>query len=143
MGAAEFVKSIFGDCKVVNCSHGGVCACCGGCCSDILPITKKESDTLRHFVQTHNYKPNTRVSAVLVNPYDMTCPFLNKECRCDVYDIRPQVCRLFRCWTLTPSKPEDWAKLPKHEREPYFRWAQGNPQTVSLRQTIFGEQVPF
>lgn len=129
--------------QVKDLSTNGHCSGCGGCCSDIFPITQREVDTLRHFVRTHNYKPNTRITAVMTATYDMTCPFLNKEDKCDVYAIRPATCQLFKCWVLSPMNPEDLDKLPEETKRGYLALLAQNPEAVSLRQTIFNQKVPF
>lgn len=90
--ALSFQESIFGDRfgKTENLCVDGHCSCCGGCCSDIIPVTKKELDTLRKFVRSHHYKPHTQLKMGMTATYDMTCPFLNEEKKCDIYDIRPE-----------------------------------------------------
>jgi Fe-S-cluster containining protein len=90
--ALAFQKSVFGDHfgETENHCVGGHCSCCGGCCSDIFPVTKKELDTLRKFVRSHHYKPHTQLKMGMTATYDMTCPFLNEEKKCDIYDIRPE-----------------------------------------------------
>lgn len=97
ISAFEFQKLVAGDTfgSVRNYCIDGICSRCGDCCSDILPVTDEELNKLRKFVRSRKYKPNTQVKIGMMVRYDMTCPFLNSESRhCDVYDIRPEVCRL-------------------------------------------------
>lgn len=127
---------------VTDCSQNGVCSRCGSCCADILPLLSTEIVTLRNFVKKNNYKANTRVNALMVNPYDGTCPFLNKDCGCDVYEIRPEICRLFKCWDKNPATAE-WEVLPKEVKEAFLKYYRKNPIVSSIRKEVFGQEVPF
>ena len=79
----------------------GECAGCGGCCSNILPMTKEEVITIKRYIKKHNIKEQKHVQAPLaVQTLDMTCPFLDlsKEYKkCTIYEVRPAVCRYFIC----------------------------------------------
>lgn len=143
--ALAFQKSVFGDHfgETENHCVGGHCSCCGGCCSDIFPVTKKELDTLRKFVRSHHYKPHTQLKMGMTATYDMTCPFLNEEKKCDIYDIRPETCRLFKRDTLNPFTMEEFVKQPIELQKAYLNLASKLPEAVSLREQVFGKKVPF
>lgn len=143
--ALSFQKSVFGDRfgKTENLCVDGHCSCCGGCCSDIIPVTEKELDTLRKFVRLHHYKPHTQLKMGMTAIYDMTCPFLNEEKKCDIYDIRPEICRLFKCDTLNPFTMEEFVKQPIELQKAYLQLASKLPEVVSLREQVFGQKVMF
>ena len=142
--ALDFQKAINGDNfgKVVDNSIGGKCSCCGECCSDIIPLLKEEIITLRHFVKKNNYIANTKALKVHGDVYDCTCPFLNAENKCDVYDIRPQICRLFKCWEKIDNS-ETFCKLPIAKQAQYLQFYSKNPEVCSIRSVVFDEKVPF
>lgn len=143
--ALDFQKAVHGECfgKVVDKSNCGRCSMCGECCSDIIPLTADEVLRLRRFVRENQYVANTKVKLGMSVLYDMTCPFLNSENKCDVYDIRPDVCKLFRCWNNATESFEAFMKQPLEVRQGFLRWKDKNPEVVSLRREIFGEKVPF
>lgn len=117
--------------SIHNFGKDGKCSKCGMCCSDIIPVTDKELETLKRFVKVNKYKPNTRIKVGMVEGYDMTCPFLNDNGKCDVYKIRPEVCRLFKCYCENEIGIE------------HFRFYAKNPDVRSLRKEVFGQEVPF
>lgn len=145
MNALEFQRAVVGDeCGVVvDRSCNGKCACCGECCSDILPLTKSEISKLRNFVRRTNFKATTHICAPSMATYDMTCPFLTKENKCAVYDIRPQVCRLFKCWDYAVGSLEAFESQPKDVQAAFWSLYNQHPVVVSIRKTIFNESVPF
>lgn len=86
----------------------GKCIGCGECCSNILPMTKQEIERIKAYIKEHNIEEHKN-GMFLMNPIcDMTCPFLNdsKDHRCNIYEVRPQICRNFSC------HKENRAKIP-------------------------------
>lgn len=81
--------------KSHNFTCNGTCSKCGACCSNILPLTKKEVSNLKRIIKKRNLKPH--IHAVLNASYDMTCPFLNDKHECRIYNDRPYICRLYKC----------------------------------------------
>lgn len=107
----------------------GKCSNCGYCCTDLLPVTQKEVDRLREYAQEHNLTEHTQAPFYLKDAVDLTCPFLdNIQNRCDVYAVRPKICRSFIC-----SKGESQMTV---ERDRYT--AQPDVSIRSLRKEIFG-----
>lgn len=75
----------------------GKCSGCGSCCSDFLPVSREEVERIRYFVKRHNIRQhiNVVVSGAFM---DMTCPFRDGvNSKCDIYSVRPQICRHFQC----------------------------------------------
>ena len=78
----------------------GKCSGCGGCCSNVLPLTQKEIDRIHKYISNHNIKRQNHIPSIVVNgAMDMMCPFLDtsKEKKCTIYDARPMICREFIC----------------------------------------------
>ena len=80
----------------------GTCSKCGNCCTNYLPVTKKEVSKIKEYVTKNNIKPENRK---IGNDIKMQCPFLNQKTkRCNIYEARPFVCRNFLC------SHKDWQK---------------------------------
>lgn len=83
---------------------GGKCAKCGECCTDSLPLSSKEIKRIRNYIKANNIKPVNHIPAVLNTPtLDLVCPFLNSEKQCNIYPVRPEICKQFTChnWDKT------------------------------------------
>lgn len=76
----------------------GECSGCGECCSNFLPISSFEIDRIKRYVKKNNV-PEQFVIAPVVGPtLDLTCPFRSeKERKCLIYEVRPEICRVFKC----------------------------------------------
>ena len=78
----------------------GKCTGCGGCCSNILPMTEDEIRIIRNYIKRYNIKEQKRLIPTVNPNLDMTCPFLDNSKKCDkcmIYEVRPRVCRDFIC----------------------------------------------
>ena len=108
----------------------GECSNCGQCCADHLPVTKGEIMKISRYIKKHRIKEQKHfIPARNPNLVDMTCPFRdNANQRCVIYDVRPMICREFRC--DKPGKGE-WLTPEMYERD---------HQIVSMRETFFGGQ---
>lgn len=80
---------------VYNFTDNGKCTCCGNCCTALLPVTKEELKTIKRYIKRKHIKPVVHHEKVDI---DMTCPFRNDaEKKCNVYEVRPAICRDFKC----------------------------------------------
>ena len=87
-------------------THKGHCTMCGGCCPNLLPLSVSEIETIRSYVAEHGIKPKAGDA----------CPFLNAERMCNIYEVRPLICRLFKC--NRPKPPFKHTQLmAKEDRE--------------------------
>lgn len=78
----------------------GKCTGCGGCCSNILPMTEDEIHIIRNYINRYKIKEQKRLLPTVNQNLDMTCPFLDNSKKCDkcmIYEVRPMVCRDFIC----------------------------------------------
>ena len=71
------------------------CNKCGRCCSNYLPLGKNEIKELKQLVRKHKIKPIKRI--IDINYYD-TCPFLDINNKCIIYEFRPKICKEFACF---------------------------------------------
>ncbi len=120
-------------------SCNGICSKCGNCCTNFLPITKKEITKIKQYVSENNIQPENRKFG---NNIVMQCPFLNQKTKkCNIYKVRPFVCRNFLC------SHKDWKK----RRELYMQRAdfngmdrKGNFNPVySMDELIYGNMEFF
>lgn len=81
--------------KCANCSNNGSCSKCGECCSPFIPITWKEYKRIKKYINENNINPiNIREG----NNVYIKCTFYDrKNKRCNVYPVRPEVCKRFMC----------------------------------------------
>lgn len=82
-----------------NYTRNGVCSNCGACCSNTLPLTKKDVIKLKKYIRKHDIKPISHAPSVLMQIIiDAICPFRdNINEKCIIYDARPTICRLYQC----------------------------------------------
>ena len=70
------------------------CSKCGGCCSNYLPLTKREITRLKRIIKERNLKPEVNM---LSNFWYNVCPFLDNANKCSIYAERPAICRAYTC----------------------------------------------
>jgi Fe-S-cluster containining protein len=111
---------------VYNFCVNGKCIECGKCCSAYLPLSKREIELIKSYVEKNNIRPCEHKFYFLAEQpkLDLTCPFLDntkENHKCTIYKVRPDICRHFKCDT-PPSK----IKIDKDKfwktREPYYLW---------------------
>ena len=88
------------DDNIYNFTKDGKCSGCGGCCSNLLPMSQKEVDVIHRYIKKHHIKECKHLLPVATPALDMTCPFLDtgKSCeKCRIYPVRPEICKQFIC----------------------------------------------
>lgn len=89
----------------------GECTQCGECCSNLLPMTESEIKAIHKYIKTNGIKEHKRLLPLATQIIDMTCPFLNsnkdKE-KCEIYSVRPRICRDFICCPSKRPPIDDW-----------------------------------
>lgn len=93
----DFVRDM--DAGVFDFTENGKCICCGNCCTNLLPMSKREIKLVRDYIKNHNIKEQKRFVPSVNPTYDMTCPFMDssKDFKCTIYKVRPKICRDFNC----------------------------------------------
>lgn len=108
----------------------GKCSGCGACCSNLLPLSRKEIKEIHRYIKKHNIKPYKRnPPTALPIEIDMTCPFLDesKDCeKCMIYPVRGEICRSFIC-----NDPHGARKNKKLLHNKY--------EAVDMRKEFYGE----
>ena len=109
--------------KITNFTCNGECSNCGQCCGDILHLSKNEIKRIDEYLKKHKIDAYER--NILVD-YDNTCPFRdNKNKKCKIYEVRPDICRVFKC-DKTPKEVyinrelNNSGKLPRSMRNLFF-----------------------
>lgn len=114
--------------KVTDFTKNGECSKCGNCCGKYLPLTTYEIDRIKAYIKKHNIKEHINNFAYGL---DMTCPFLNDKQMCNIYKVRPQICRCFKC-DKTQSEvigtygPFNHKSLPCRFKKNFFREVREN-----------------
>ena len=91
------------------------CSRCGNCCGLFIPFTKKELTEIKKYVKEHNIQPTNRVD-IMTGNMEAHCCFYNKEeKKCNIYKVRPFVCRDFKC------DHKDWkVRRDSYEKRAYY-----------------------
>lgn len=121
---AEALKTIREGMEITDCTNNGECSNCGGCCSNFLPVTPREIESIRQYIKRYGIKPQKHFIPSRNPVYDMICPFRdNTKRRCIIYDVRPHVCRVWNCraalngeqFDMTPFWKEGMVEIPVRE----------------------------
>lgn len=83
-------------CDLTDYTKNGVCSGCGRCCSNNIPLTKKEIKELKQIVKKRKLKPTWNIALTNMRNYS-NCPFLTNDNKCLIYQDRPQICKSFKC----------------------------------------------
>lgn len=89
------------------------CRRCGNCCSNFLPLSKKEIRDLKEIIKMKKLKPTRAIFGVNI---ESACPFLNGNI-CNIYDYRPEICRNYTCKKFQNADYNDANKLFSEKRE--------------------------
>lgn len=127
-----------------NCVNGK-CVGCGNCCTELLPMTLKEVETIRKYVKEHKIKPYSEIffeynGAPSTN---LMCPFRDLETKtCRIYDVRPNICRQFKC--NQNMRVIEKNKLIAHDKAKYNH-IKANTDDISnvasMRELIYGNKL--
>ena len=74
----------------------GECSGCGQCCTNILTLSDKEIHKIKTYIGKNKIVPINRCN-LMTQQYSNVCPFLNSENKCNIYPVRPEICRRFVC----------------------------------------------
>ena len=96
----------------------GKCSQCGECCPRWLPLSNRDIKNIRTYLKKHDVYYAPKVISPLMVQETTFCPFLKldqKTERCQIYPIRPTVCRLYDC------KDHQHGKLNGHRKDYILR----------------------
>ena len=72
------------------------CKNCGKCCANILMLSKEEISNIKDYINKNNIKLINRNHIGLKEDVNI-CPFLSNENKCNIYEVRPSICRSYNC----------------------------------------------
>lgn len=98
-----------------DCDKCGNCTRCGECCASTLPLTRKEEKIIRNYIQENRIEPEFFNDNDNIN---LQCCFYDRTNRvCKIYDVRPNICRTFKC-----NKTTEQLEKEKEERHVHAYW---------------------
>ena len=107
----------------------GECSGCGNCCSNILPVSSREIRVIEKYIRKKHIKAQVRWAPTAVPTVDMICPFRDeKNSRCTIYEVRPAICREFRC-----DKPRKHIEFNREKYDERFG-------VIDVRATFFPKE---
>ena len=123
------IDDVHDETNVTDYTIDGHCSRCGSCCSDYLPLSQREIERIKAYMKKHSLREH--VATVMAGPQlDMTCPFRdNVKHRCDIYEVRPDICRCFQC-----NQPVELINKNKE-------WYHQRNRVVSMRGEFFGDPL--
>ena len=73
------------------------CSRCGCCCTEFAYISDEEISKIKRYLKKHPVKEE-HARPDFAGRVPMLCPFHNAiERKCNIYEVRPEVCREFQC----------------------------------------------
>lgn len=72
------------------------CNKCGRCCANILMLSNKEIDNIRDYIEQHDISVINRNTIFMKEDINV-CPFLSNNNMCNIYEVRPSICRSYNC----------------------------------------------
>lgn len=100
--------------KITDNSVCGHYSKCGECCTNFLPVTQQEVNTIQEYVIKNKIRPQKQM---LVMGNRLTCPYYNGK-KCLIYEVRPLICKEFYCY----KKPNAETGLYKEKRIVVDMW---------------------
>ena len=95
--------------KIINFTENGQCSRYGNCCASVIPVTEKEKARLKQYAADHGIEP--KLPSFPCSILYLLCPFFSKaEKKCLAYDVRPAVCRVFRCDKISVENIQRYAR---------------------------------
>lgn len=83
---------------IVDCTENNECSNCGGCCSNLIPVSAKEVETIKRYIEENHIKERECMYPTTEPILDLSCPFRDETNKvCTIYPVRPAICREFRC----------------------------------------------
>jgi len=77
------------------CDSCGNCTRCGECCGALIPITRNEEKRIRAYIETNKIEPEFFDDGINMN---LNCCFYDRKNKlCKIYEVRPKICRTFKC----------------------------------------------
>lgn len=108
MSLGEYVYGNTGDMTYKNKTYHGHCSKCGVCCSTFIPLCNEDISRIKNYLLIHKIVPEHKGEK---NVLDMMCPFLSRKKQCLIYEVRPLICRTFKCNRTIPQLIKKYGHL--------------------------------
>lgn len=104
----------------------------------MLPLTSRELQRIRTYAKAHNLREHRQAPFFDPGAVDFTCPFRNQEKRrCDIYPVRPEICRSFICTKALEVAHADRDKIYRGRWERSLRYEVfDNPEVIAFIASI-------
>lgn len=77
------------------CDKCGNCSRCGNCCAATIPITKKEEERIRAYIDKNKIEAEFFQKGNYMN---LNCCFYDRDKKiCKIYEVRPSICKSYKC----------------------------------------------
>lgn len=115
------------------------CSMCGGCCSFVIPLTKKEVNVIKDYVIKNNIKPEPHQYEDKPGTFDSRCCFLDrKTMKCKIQEVKPFVCRDFKC------DHKDWKQRRlSYDKRAYYNSLENKIIIASFDDLIYDDIRPL
>ena len=117
---------------IIDFTIDGRCSNCGACCTEFIPLTEKEIKSIKQYIKDNNIKPYP-----LEGPDGIycICPFRDRTNKCcQIYEVRPEICRSFLCRRLEKRLMNEKEKIMKKAD---YNTEKGN--YISLRAIFYAD----
>ena len=105
----------------------GKCSGCGACCSAILCVSDAEVKKIKKYLGQHPEVKMINRNTALDKDFKDICPFFNEVFKCQIYEVRPEICSRFIC-----SAFKDTSIPPLNHR---------NKRIINMITTFMGEKT--
>lgn len=128
-----------------NYCNKGKCSSCGNCCTELLPLTIDEVKLIKAYVKEKHIEPYSNIFFIYEGKEstNLMCPFRDfDEKKCRIYEVRPKICRLFKC--DQDLRTVDTHKLNCHKRAQYNKSKsikEPITKVYSTRELIYGDEL--
>lgn len=78
---------------------GGKCStvlCNAKCCAAVLAVSDAEIEQIKEYIKQNDIKSVNR-NIIEDTGFVNICPFLNEDQKCNIYAVRPEICRSYLC----------------------------------------------
>lgn len=113
-------------------TDNGICTECGNCCGRLIPLSWEEKRIIHKYIKRNGIKrQNSELNFLAQQKFKMDCPFLmdTKTHRCAIYEVRPAICRTFKC---------DFQKHLRDEAEKMEKLANMDLEITDMVEEFYG-----
>lgn len=115
------------------CTKCGECSRCGECCAAMIPLTRKEEKEIRKYIKENEIEPEFFLKD---NAMNLQCCFYDKENKlCKIYEVRPSICRSFKCNRLTSELNKE--RDDNHKRAYWNNISNGKEKNITDMRLLF------